>query len=211
METELKTPRIGLTIHDDPYRWVETPPGLLLDLEEAQVLARSFPAGDYVLKDESQRQEKAYRNLSRPVRADSVWYQLETLPAQWRSLIEFVATPRYAGWVSAILEFDPESLADVEIRLVRHAVGGLAGPHTDRDDKLFSHIVYFDERWGPDWGGSFQVLRSDDPADVVASVIPGLGNSVMLRRSDHSWHQVTPVTPSAGADRQSLLIHGHAR
>ncbi|MEU2065744.1 2OG-Fe(II) oxygenase family protein [Streptomyces anulatus] len=98
---------------------------------------------------------------------------------------------------------------DLDIRLVRHESGDWLSPHTDREDKLFSHIIYFSTRWDAEWGGCLEILRSSDPADAVARVVPRLGASALLARSDESWHQVSPVTPVPGIPpRASLLVHG---
>ncbi|MFP5023493.1 2OG-Fe(II) oxygenase family protein [Pseudonocardia phyllosphaerae] len=110
----------------------------------------------------------------------------------------------------AIADYLQQPIAEaLEIRLVRHKVGDWISPHTDRADKLFSHILYFNPTWQVEWGGCLQILRSSDPDSAVATVIPNLGASVLLARSPESWHQVTAVRGDAPVrERSSLLVHG---
>jgi Rps23 Pro-64 3,4-dihydroxylase Tpa1-like proline 4-hydroxylase len=98
--------------------------------------------------------------------------------------------------------------AEVELRFVHHAQGDWLDPHIDSVDKLFSHIFYFADGWQPRWGGCLEILGSADPRDVVATIPPLTGQSVLMARTDRAWHQVTRVSPSALTSRSSLLVHG---
>ncbi|HEU5160823.1 MAG TPA: 2OG-Fe(II) oxygenase family protein [Streptosporangiaceae bacterium] len=169
-------------------------------------LLDAVPLDGYVRRDEGGRRTgKRYRNFSRelvrPGRRDD-----HGLPEPWRELVSDVLSPDYREQVSRLLEQPPAT--GIEMRLVRHAPGDWLGPHTDRDDKLFSHILYFNSGWREEWGGCLEILTSADPTSVVGRVVPRLGASALLAREEHSWHQVTRVCETVTESRVSLLVHG---
>ena len=81
----------------------------------------------------------------------------------------------------------------LELRLVRHGPGDGLSPHTDRDDKIFSHVIYLNRTWHEDWGGCLEVLSNNDPGAVAGRIVPRLGASALMARSNNSWHQVTAI------------------
>lgn len=191
---------------DSPYRWLSTAPGELFPEGAARELAAAFPLDAYTRLDTTARPHgKSYRNYSR-VLAGPGRLTDDTLPRLWHDLLAQALTPHYRAAVAGVLGQQPASA--VEVRLVRHARGDWLGPHTDRADKLFSHIIYFNRDWRPEWGGCLQILRSAHPSDVAAEVVPRLGASALLARADNSWHQVGAVTSDPAPERRSLLIHG---
>lgn len=193
-----------LASQPNPYRWLATRPGEFCSLKNAGQLAETFPSEGFIRRNESKRASgKRYSNFSRPLR----WPEDEaTLSAEWRSLVNDLLHPEYCTQVARML--DQRKAYQLELRLVYHGAGDWLEPHTDRDDKLFSHIVYFNHRWSAAWGGCLQILRDSDPKSVVATISPELGASVLLARASNSWHQVTKVSPDAPVQRRSLLIHG---
>lgn len=196
-----------LRSQEHPYRWLATAPGEFCSLQDAARLADMFPTEGFVRRNESNRATgKSYRNFSRPLN----WPEdEEALDPEWRRLVVDLLSTDYREHVARML--GQEQAAELELRLVYHSPGDWLGPHTDREDKLFSQIIYFNRGWSADWGGCLQVLSHDDPASVVATISPELGASVLLARADNSWHQVTKVSPDAPAQRRSLLIHGLRR
>ena len=194
------------TPKEHPFRWLGTEPGELIDDEAARALAETFPSDGYQRLDTSLRENgKQYRNFSRPVVTPGAPSDMD-LPEPWLELISDLVGPAYRADVARLLGQQPAP--EVEIRLVRHEDGDWIAPHTDRDDKLFSHIIYFNLEWERQWGGCLQVLDGPASSGVVATVIPRLGTSVLMARADNSWHQVTPVSSPTPKARQSLLLHG---
>lgn len=201
MVMELAGPWPGAELSTEPFPWLVTPPGSVFPVETAVELAATFPQDSFARLDTSARTEgKTYRNWSRPAGA-------ELAPAgAWSELLAELASPAYRLLVAQVL--GQPVAAEVELRFVHHGRGDWLDPHVDSADKLFSHIFYFADGWQPDWGGCLEILGSADPADVVASVAPVTGRSVLMARTDRAWHQVTRVSPSARTGRSSLLVHG---
>ncbi|MEE1782943.1 2OG-Fe(II) oxygenase family protein [Streptomyces sp. SP17BM10] len=189
-----------------PYRWLATAPGHLYDEDTAAELAATFPQDGYARLDATGAgRDKTYRNYSRPVLGPGHDAPAD-LPAPWRDLVADLAGEPYRRQVADLL--DQPVAGAVEIRLVRHADTDWLGPHTDRADKLFSHVLYFNPGWQAEWGGCLEILDGDDPAAVHDRVVPRLGASALLVRSERSWHQVGAVTAGRGRERRSLVLHG---
>jgi len=190
----------------DPFTWLSTAPGEALSHETATRLRATFPEDGFRRKDATgQGREKSYRNYSRPLVVDSVPLATD-LPPLWQRLVGELTADDYRKDVAALL--GQEVARTVEIRLVRHAGGDWLSPHTDRADKLFSHIFYFNPGWRAEWGGCLEILSGNDPDAVVARIPPELGATALLARADNSWHQVSRVAAQPAPERTSLLVHG---
>jgi Rps23 Pro-64 3,4-dihydroxylase Tpa1-like proline 4-hydroxylase len=116
-----------------------------------------------------------------------------SLPTVWQELLAQLVSPEYCMSLGRL--FDRDLTHDlVEVALVRYGVGGFVSAHRDKPQKTVGHVLYFNERWEPDWGGHFCLLNSEQEDDVFARMLPRLGTSVVFERSETSWHLVTPVT-----------------
>ncbi|MFJ4656820.1 2OG-Fe(II) oxygenase [Nocardia sp. NPDC088792] len=196
-------------LHDDPYRHA--------------VLARSFTSAEFAgalraefAEDGFVRNErrdttpggKRYLMFNRQVVEDGVPLpdNVATLSPIWRELIGELLG---AGYRAALAELTGAELDDcvVEARLDRYGEGCWIEPHTDRADKVVTQLFYFNEPWRDEWNGEFRVLRGPQLDDYARRVPPRLGTSVIMRRSEHSWHGVPPITEGSGQQRLSLLVH----
>lgn len=186
---------------DKPFPWTVTSPGWAFPAAVATELAATFPHRSFARRDTSGRSSgKTYRNWSRPAVPESA------PNAVWAELLADLSAPGYREQVASLL--GQPVAGSVELRFVRHAPGDWLDAHVDSADKLFSHIFYFADDWRPEWGGCLELLNSPDPRDVAVSIAPLTGRSVLMARTDDAWHQVSPVSPEAGAGRSSLLVHG---
>lgn len=194
-------------VNQYPFPWLSTEPSKVFSLETAQRLAEDFPVDGFVRHDTTQRQggDKRYRNFSRSLAEADACVDPGTAGV-WDDLLADLRTVEYREQVAGLLGQRPANA--VELRLVRHAPGDWLGPHTDRPDKMFSHIFYFNALWRPEWGGCLEILNGDDPTSLVSRIVPQLGVSALLARTDNSWHQVTKVSGPSSATRMSLLVHG---
>jgi hypothetical protein len=193
-------------VQERPYAWTATEPGELFTSGIAEELSASFPMTSFIRFDTSNRDTgKTYRNYSRELVAPEGPVDLD-LPPRWRDIVEDLISPEYRKGVAHLLG-QPHA-AKLEIRLVRHSPGDWLGPHTDRADKIFSHVVYFNPIWREEWGGCIEILDSAPGGAAVARVVPRLGASVLIEVSDRSWHQVSKVVDDNPTERRSLLIHG---
>ena len=99
----------------------------------------------------------------------------------------------------------------IEIALWQYDAGCFLAPHTDKPEKFLSHIFYMNATWDRSWGGSFLALRSPSLDDVATRVDLVLGNSVVLRRTDCSWHAVDRVRSAGAPTRRSVQVVFHCR
>ena len=97
----------------------------------------------------------------------------------------------------------------MEVNLIHYGPGAFMGPHRDLAEKLVTHVLYFNEAWNPDDGGCLEVLNSSNPSDVAATILPVVGNSALVVRSDQSWHSVSCVTKSCRTSRRSINVIFH--
>lgn len=185
-----------------PYRWAAIDD--LFSPEDAAALAASFPC-DYFKLVSGYGGEKDYEYEARALigmGADTISHT-EELSDAWRGLAEDMLSPDYRAAVSRLTGCD---LADalLEVNVFHYGPGASLGSHPDLSDKIVTHVLYFNERWNREDGGCLTILRSADPADIVAEIEPLVGHSAVLVRSENSWHAVSRVVNERCPSRRSL-------
>jgi SM-20-related protein len=186
-------------IADHPFPWV-----CILDTfsnpHDALLLADTFPADGFTTISRI-GPDKSYQLHGR--RLDST-----SLPNIWQKLNAELSSTVYR---QAVEECTGQSLngLDMEMTLWRQPSGGFLGPHTDKSDKVISHVFYFSNLdWSFEDGGCIRILRSQNINDIDVEIPPHTGTSLLFVRTDQSWHGYTPIQVGRG-DRCSLQVIFH--
>jgi hypothetical protein len=189
------------TLQKQPYEWAATGP--LFSTNDAEALASSFPCDHF--KTVRYYGERDYEYEARSLinmGATEVSYP-EELSDAWLALAHDLLSPAYRAAISLLSERDL-SAAGMEVNVFHYGPGANLGPHPDLEDKIVTHIIYFNRGWNPGDGGCLEILRSSDPGDVAARVEPLVGNSAVVVRSESSWHAVSRVVDGSPQSRRSL-------
>lgn len=153
-------------------------------------LSENFPAFD----------EKLAINEDGIVGNKAVHEKIMDLGPAWRSLDELVESAGFRELISAItgipdLQYDPHYFGggthenrhgqglDVHIDFNLHPI--------TRQHRRLNLIVYLNEEWQDEWGGSIQLHK--DPylppkLDQVVSISPRFNRCVIFETNEHSWH-----------------------
>lgn len=185
-----------------PFSWAEI--GNLYSAQDAAALAESFPH-DHFKTVSGYGGEKNYDYEARALVSmgtNTIVFP-EDLSEAWLSLARDLGSADYRDAMSQLTGIDLHN-APMEVNVFHYGPGGSLGAHPDLPDKLVTHILYFNESWNRNDGGCLNILRSNDPASVVAEIEPLVGNSAILVRSDNSWHAVTQVVGGCNSSRRSL-------
>ena len=97
----------------------------------------------------------------------------------------------------------------IEVNVVIYGPGAWLGPHVDLKQKIATHVFYFNKRWNKEDGGCLGILRSSNPAEIVAEISPIVGSSALIVRSDKSWHMVSRVANGCRLSRRSMNVIFH--
>ena len=188
-------------LETQPYGWAEI--GDLFSSEDAAALAASFPRDHFktILYYGERDYEYDGRSLI-AMGADTVSYPQE-LSEAWFALARDLLSQDYRGALSQLTGCDLTA-APMEVNVFHYGPGANLGPHSDLEDKIATHILYFNESWNRQDGGCLNILGSADPADVAAEVDPIVGNSAVVVRSENSWHAVSRVVKGCRLSRRSL-------
>lgn len=189
------------TRHTEPFTWfvVES----FFDDSVALSLSNEFPTDGFELAE--YQSEKFYvRSLA--VNGAVTLQSRTELSPMWRSVAQLISSPDYCGRVGRFLGRDLSRFR-VDASLCRYEPGCCLRPHTDRTVRDTTQVVYFNREWRSDWGGMLQILRSGRSSDVVSEVLPKLNRSVIMIRSERSWHAVSPVKAGVHRERRSLVIN----
>lgn len=190
------------TMRTQPYAWAEI--NNLFSPEDAATLADSFPR-DHFKTIVGYDGEKDYEYEARELvamGANAASYADE-LSEAWLSLAHDLLSPAYRIAVSSLTGCDLTTVP-MEVNVFHYGPGARLGPHADLKDKIATHVLYFNRSWNGDDGGCLTILRSADPADVAAEIVPIVGNSAVLVRSEKSWHAVSRVVNGCRWSRRSL-------
>ncbi len=203
---ELRPLRIG-KLETDPYRWAMI--DALFTPAAAAELAETYPH-DRFKRIESRGGEKdyAYHGRSLIGMGGTSPEHPERLSGAWRKLAGDLLAPGYREAMSLLIERDLSD-ALLEVNVMHYGPGSELGPHKDLPEKLVTHVLYFNRTWAEQDGGCLSILRSRDPADVVTRILPVVGNSAVIVRSDDSWHAVDPVVADSRLSRRSVTVTFH--
>jgi len=188
------------TVHRDPFTWAVVRG--FLDDDVAHRLAAEFPDDGFRVAGTSSKLFSV-RSL---VVAGTVHSSTATLSTTWRRFASWVASDEYRRAFGELVGLDLAGLR-IDASLCRYPPGCSLAPHTDRPVRIATHVLYLNPVWRAEWGGAFRVLRSDDVDDVIEEVVPVVGTSVAMVRSDCSWHAVSGVADGVTVERQSVLVH----
>jgi hypothetical protein len=188
---------------DTPFRW-----GVVDGLYEArdrQTLVDTYPVEPFATI-EGYDGEKGYVYEARCLVAmgGTAPWRPDQLSEAWLRLATDLCSREYRAAMSAITGLELDDLV-MEVNLFHYGPGAWLGPHVDLPEKVVTHVLYFNDDWDPHVGGCLQVLR-DGGDRVVHEVPPTAGSSVVLVRSDSSWHAVARVADDCHDTRRSVTV-----
>jgi polysaccharide pyruvyl transferase WcaK-like protein len=193
----------------EPYQWAFI--DRLFSIEDAALLAASFPR-DKFKKVKGYDGEKSYEYMSRSLihMGARVPSHPEGLTPAWLALAGDLLSAEYRSALTWTIGRDLTS-AVMEVNVIHYGPGAWMGPHLDLKEKIITHVLYFNETWNPQHGGCLNILRSSNPADILAEILPLVGNSSLLVRSNQSWHSVSRVAKDCRTSRRSVNVIFHLR
>jgi SM-20-related protein len=191
-----------LSVH--PYKWAFI--GGLFSPADAEALARTFPR-DHFKTVEGYDGEKGYQYQARSLvgMGKEAVTRAQCLSPAWLSFAEELLSPAYRESMSQLTGLNLADLS-MEANVFHYGRSAWLGPHVDLEDKVMTHVFYFNEVWNEDQGGCLTILRSADMSQAVKVIPPLVGNSVVLVRSVNSWHAVSRVRDKCGISRRSLSV-----
>jgi Rps23 Pro-64 3,4-dihydroxylase Tpa1-like proline 4-hydroxylase len=127
------------------------------------------------------------------------------LTRSWSKLLGELCSPVYSSALGSLAGVDLSG-AGLEVTCWLYGPGDWLGSHTDKADKIVTQVFNLNAQWEGTWGGCLRILRSADTRDVHAEIAPKANSSVVLVRSDRSWHCVTPVRAEANSLRSRQVL-----
>ena len=188
----------------ESYKWAFI--DRLFSPADGEALAASFPR-DHFKTVKGYDGEKGYEYEARsliPMGAASP-SRAEFLSTAWRRLAGELLAPAYRLAVSRLTGLDLAELP-MEVNVFHYGQSAWLGPHVDLEDKVVTHVFYFNEAWDEADGGCLTILRSGDMDEVVKVIPPLVGNSGVLVRSPNSWHAVSRVRGDCRTSRRSMTV-----
>ena len=198
-----------VALQTEPYKWALIDE--LFSPQNAAHLAATFPC-DKVKKVAGYDREKGYEYFARSLIHMGALQpsHVEGLSQSWLELANDLLSPAYRQAMSRLTGLDL-SEAPLEANVIHYGPNCWLGPHVDLREKIATHVLYFNEAWNRENGGYLKILGSSDQSDVIAEAMPLVGNSVVLVRSNNSWHAVASVAEGCPFSRRSLNVIFHLR
>ncbi|MBT8038766.1 MAG: 2OG-Fe(II) oxygenase [Xanthomonadales bacterium] len=144
--------------------------------------------------------DKAAINENKEVGGKATQERVRSLGPAYKSLDDLVKSASFRDLISRIsgipdLQYDPYYFGG---GTHENRQGQELDPHVDfnyhpisRQHRRLNLIVYLNEEWQDEWGGSIQLHR--DPyrqpgEDEIVTVTPLMNRCVMFETTEHSWH-----------------------
>lgn len=132
-------------------------------------------------------------------------YDLGHLSNVWQQLIEGLWTDSYRAAIAEMSGLELNNCV-MDIGFRRYKLGQLHHPHTDEPNKVLTHLLFFNQQWSEDWGGCLRILKDSQPESAFQDILPLSDSSVVIVRSNNSWHMVTPLTCPVSECRLALRV-----
>lgn len=195
----------GMALPEGSFQWGRS--NLLVPGVLSEELARTFPVGGFLQHERLAGSDKTYRiDIRHAMQAGEAALVTEGLSRVWKQFLRELAAPTYRTTIARLTGLNLDS-ALMEIMFNRYGPSDWLSPHTDKYPKLATQIFYFSGDWPAEWGGNLVILEDGPGAGITRRVIPRTGESVIILRSDCSWHAVEPVSDRATRPRLSLQIN----
>lgn len=198
------------SLRTEPFEWARLE-ATFVSREIAEDLRATFPTDFYGTKRRRLGESSTYgghhlHGRGLVTRGTGQTFEPSSLSPSWLQLVDDLMSDEYLAAMEALTGIDLTGTLR-ELICFRQPKGGFLDPHPDNPEKPVSHVIYFsDPTWSEDDGGCLGILRSRDAADIAEVVEPRLDRSVVLVRSDSSWHGYPPVRTDAKGDRMALQL-----
>jgi hypothetical protein len=188
----------------DPYRWAFI--DRLFSPDDCTALVTTFPH-DHFKTVEGYDGEKGYQYEARSLIAmgAQIPARARFLSPAWQHLSEDLLSTDYRAAMSRLTGVELAGLP-IEANVFHYGRSAWLGPHVDLSEKVMTHIFYFNEVWDQGDGGCLNILSDGDSTDIVKVIPPLVGNSVVVVRSENSWHSVSRVREECRSSRRSLTV-----
>jgi len=190
-------------LNETPYRYAKI--RNMFETNLYNQLCNEYPSVDFT-HCETLSQAKTYSMYMRQLfdsRKKNI--KIDNLSECWSRFINELLSKEYQQALSHHTQKDLSQYA-IEINCWQYPSGGWLSPHTDKPEKIISQLFYFNEQWQDAWGGEFRVLNSAEEDDIHEIIYPERNTSVILVRSNNSWHSVAPLTCPPHINRRLLQI-----
>lgn len=192
------------SLASEPYKWGVV--DRIFSAADAAELVRTFPR-DHFKTVRGYDGEKGYEYEARSLisMGANVATHAEALSPAWQRLAAVLVSPAYRSAMSRLTGLQLDVLP-IEVNLFHYGRSAWLGPHVDLEDKLVTHVFYFNETWDESDGGCLAILRGSSMDQPVMIVPPVVGTSSVLVRSTNSWHAVTQVRDTCRTSRRSMAL-----
>jgi hypothetical protein len=197
------------SLHQDPFEWAFV--DRLFTPTDASAVAGSYPM-DHFKTVRGNDGEKGYEydvrsliHMGAQSPSDS-----EHLAPAWRQLATDLLSNDYRQAMTRLTNRNLDDMV-IEANVFHYGPNDWMGPHLDLKEKVITHVLYFNDSWNSADGGCLNILRSSTPSDVHTEVPPIVGNSVVLVRSEKSWHSVSRNVGASGRSRRSMTVTFYPR
>ncbi|MGF1588781.1 MAG: 2OG-Fe(II) oxygenase [Pleurocapsa sp.] len=200
-------------IYNQPFPWYNFKQ--FLTLEGFQQLLQDFPSLELFEKHQGLERVYGQRPHDRYYLAyqTSIYRQVEhqdrgiindqDLPTSWQMFVHELETSRiYQNFIKSLFE-----VADFQIRYAWHigVTNSEVSPHTDAEQKIGTHIFYFNtsDDWETTWSGSTLVLgnklkdvMNPDFSDFTTAIPTQFtdNHSFLFKNTPDAWHGVKPLS-----------------
>ena len=176
-----------------------------LEPEIFSALCKTYPEDGFV-NCETLMQEKTYSMFMKQLYDSRTGLDItQELSEPWSTFLLELLSEQYISIISNHAQRDLTT-CDIEINCWRYPNGGWLAPHTDKPEKIVSQLFYFNTIWDKAWGGSLNILNSNDNNDIHEEIFPDNNTSIILVRSENSWHSVAPLNCPPDISRRLLQI-----
>jgi|SRR5581483_8087982 len=184
-----------------PFDWINLTD--LFNEKDAKDLAETYPKDHYRTITSNSNARQYNYDVRALVSFEGKLQNENCLSDSWYRFAKFINSQGYRKLINEITRIDVSELP-VEANVYKYAKNCFMDAHQDLNTKILTQVVYFNDKWNVEDGGCLNILKSKNTNDLHERILPLIGNSIIIIRSDNSWHSVEPTV--CDKSRRSVTI-----
>ena len=167
---------------------------------------------------ETEKVDAKYDNPIEKKRTIQDWVKFET--NTYRAF-SFLVSESFSFFISSVIN-EPNLVADFGLHgggIHMHQAGDYLNAHYDYDihpkmgmQRKINIIIYMQPDWQDEWGGNLGLWshdpETDQPKEIIKSIVPKFNRAVIFDTTQNSWHGVTEgIFCPPGVYRKSLAAY----
>lgn len=155
-------------------------------------LEQAYPKADLFQTAEGKNDKQYKFSLSKICEQEVFVWSDTNILAAWKPLIDELFSDEYTNGLSQAIDFDLTGKSR-SCGFYQQGYHDYIDIHLDKKHKVLTQLFYFNREWNRTYGGDLGIYNENNPQAPLLKLPPLSIYSVIILRTDNSWHGVSKI------------------